>query len=232
MFKAILKEYGLRNFLLPHHHSGIVTTETLCETLFHLIFAPSCPIVCDPTGEIQDYLRNKIISRVHARQVYASDLGVNSVLQSTLRSQSGFGLLNDLNSFEKASFGLTQDQSLLHRLCQTFCNGVDFNYERKNIWTRQQGTGTEQQLFTSFNCLNKKIPVNEPGLENISLYQVQIFTPSFDYQFGSLFMAKASTCVAMSENEDILANTNGVSAWMEIKELLLEQVNPSEWKQL
>ena len=45
-------------------------------------------------------------------------------------------------------------------------------------------------------------------------------------------MAKASTCVAMSENEDILANTNGVSAWMEIKELLLEQVNPSEWKQL
>lgn len=162
--------------------------------------------------------------------MYGSDLSVNQQLAGTLRSQTNFALLNDLNTFEKASFGLTQDQSLLHRLCQTFYNGIDFNYERSVVWKKVPGI--EQYLFSSFNSLNKKIPVNEPGLENVSMYQVQAFTPSFDYQNGPLFMAKGSTFVAMSANEDIMDNQDGVTAWMEIKELLLEQVNNHEWKQL
>lgn len=45
-------------------------------------------------------------------------------------------------------------------------------------------------------------------------------------------MSKGSTFVAMSANEDIIDNQDGVTAWMEIKELLLEQVNNHEWKQL
>ena len=45
-------------------------------------------------------------------------------------------------------------------------------------------------------------------------------------------MSKGSTIVAMSANEDIMDNQDGVTAWMEIKELLLEQVNNHEWKQL
>lgn len=45
-------------------------------------------------------------------------------------------------------------------------------------------------------------------------------------------MAKGSSIVAMSTNEDIFSNDIGVSAWMEIKELLLEQINNHEWKQL
>ena len=77
MFKAILKEYGLRNFILPHQYSGIITQATLCETLFHLIFAPSCPVVCDPAGEIQNYLKSKIISKISVKECYASDLSIN-----------------------------------------------------------------------------------------------------------------------------------------------------------
>jgi len=45
-------------------------------------------------------------------------------------------------------------------------------------------------------------------------------------------MAKGSCFVAMSTNEDILEHHNGVKAWMEVKELLLEQINNHEWKQL
>ena len=45
-------------------------------------------------------------------------------------------------------------------------------------------------------------------------------------------MAKASAFVAMSPNEDIMDNNVGVNAWMEIKELLLEQLNHREWQQL
>lgn len=88
----------------------------------------------------------------------------------------------------------------------------------------------EDKIFTGYNCLNKRMPINEPNVENVSLYQVQIFSPSFDYQHGSQFMAKGSSFVAMSTNEDIFSNDIGVSAWMEIKELLLEQINNHEWK--
>jgi hypothetical protein len=135
-----------------------------------------------------------------------------------------------VNDYGKASFGLTQDQSLLHRLSETFYNGVDFAYERSVLWKKV--AGIEDQIFTSFNCLNKKMPLNDPGMENVSLYQVQMFSPSFDYQNGPLFMAKGSCCVAMSTNEDIFHNEIGVNAWMELKELLLEQINNHEWKQL
>ena len=45
-------------------------------------------------------------------------------------------------------------------------------------------------------------------------------------------MAKGSSFVAMSTNEEILINSVGQNAWMEIKELLIEQINNHEWKQL
>ena len=228
VFKSILKEYGLRHLLLPHKYSGILTESVVCETLFHMIFAPSCPLIIDPTGEVQQFIRTNIISGLHVRQIYGSDLNINSQLQQIFRSQGSFGLITDVNNFEKATFGLTQDQSLLHRLCSTFYSGLDFNYERSLLL--KKAPGTEQHIFSSFDCLNKKMPVNEPNLENVSLYQVQAFSPSFDFQHGNLFMAKGSCFVAMGTNEEILDNTLGVNAWMELKELLLEQINNHEWK--
>jgi hypothetical protein len=52
MFKAILKEYGLTTTILKHNYSPIITDNTFYETLFNLLFAPSCPLIVDPTGEI------------------------------------------------------------------------------------------------------------------------------------------------------------------------------------
>jgi hypothetical protein len=74
-----------------------------------MIFAPSCPLIIDPTGEVQEFIKTKIISPLNAKQVYGSDLSINYQLQNIFKSQSNFGLLNDVNNFEKASFGLTQD---------------------------------------------------------------------------------------------------------------------------
>jgi hypothetical protein len=45
-------------------------------------------------------------------------------------------------------------------------------------------------------------------------------------------MAKGSCFTAMSTNEDIFNNSGNVNAWMEIKELMLEQINNHEWTQL
>ena len=179
MFKSILKEYGLRQVLLHHNYSGILSESTICEVLFHMIFAPSCPLIIDPTGEVQEYIRSRLVSKLHVKQLHGSDLNINQQLASIFKSQGSFGLLMDVNNFDKASFGLTLDQPLLHRLCETFYNGIDFNYERSILWKKVPGI--EDHIFTSFNCMNKKMPINEPGLENVSLYQVQLFSPSFDF---------------------------------------------------
>jgi hypothetical protein len=113
------------------------------------------------------------------KQLHGSDMNINQQLSQIFKSQGNFGLLNDVNNFEKASFGLTLDQPLLHRLSETFYNGIDFNYERSIQWKKI--AGIEDHIFNSFNCMNKKMPINEPGLENISMYQIQIFSPSFDF---------------------------------------------------
>jgi hypothetical protein len=67
MFKQILKEYGLRQILLPHNYSGILTESILCETLFHMIFAPSVPLIVDPTGEVQEYIKTKVLTKLHVK---------------------------------------------------------------------------------------------------------------------------------------------------------------------
>lgn len=77
MFKSILKEYGLRHILLPHKYSGVLTESTICEALFHMIFAPSCPLIIDPTGEVQEYIRSQLISELHIKPIYGSDLNIN-----------------------------------------------------------------------------------------------------------------------------------------------------------
>lgn len=45
-------------------------------------------------------------------------------------------------------------------------------------------------------------------------------------------MAKGSCFVAMGTNNEIFNNTLGVTAWMELKELMLEHISPPEWNQL
>ena len=72
-----------------------------------------------------------------------------------------------MNDYGKASFGLTQDQSLLHRLSETFYNGVDFIYER-SIFLKKVA-GIEYQIFSSFNCLNKNMPINSDKKDSLYL---------------------------------------------------------------
>jgi hypothetical protein len=133
-----------------------------------MVFAPSCPLIIDPTGEVQEFIKNIIISKMKVKQINGSDMNINQQLSQIFKSQNNFGLLSDVNNFEKASFGLTLDQPLLHRLSETFYNGIDFNYERSIQWKKV--AGIEDHIFNSFNSMNKKMAINEPGLENVSMY--------------------------------------------------------------
>jgi hypothetical protein len=111
----------------------------------------------------------------------------------------------------------------MHRLCTTFYSGVETNYERALLL--KKAPNFSEAILSSADCVNRKMPVNGPNLQNVSLYQVQVFSPSFDFQNSDLFMARGSCLVAMSTNDEIQNNTIGVNAWMELKELLLEQIN-------
>ncbi len=66
MIRKIVKEFyggGMNNAgsnqdtrIISSVPQGILSQETLSETLFTLLFAPSCPFISDPTGAFQDFL--------------------------------------------------------------------------------------------------------------------------------------------------------------------------------
>jgi len=42
-----------------------------------MVFAPSCPLIIDPTGEVQEFIKNRIISKMKIRQINGSDMNIN-----------------------------------------------------------------------------------------------------------------------------------------------------------
>ncbi len=50
-----------------------------------------------------------MVSNLHTKQIYGSDYTVNQQLAGVFKSHGTFAFLNDLNSFDKANFGLCQD---------------------------------------------------------------------------------------------------------------------------
>lgn len=106
MFKQVLKEYGLRKILLPYSYSEIISEGVLVETLFAMVFAPTCPLIVDPTGEVQEFIMTHLLSQLQIKSIYASDSNINFKLEQILRSSS-FVVLNDLNDCSKDTFGLS-----------------------------------------------------------------------------------------------------------------------------
>lgn len=55
LLRSVLKEYGIgsnpaEDRILSSIPQGILSQETLVESIFTLMFSPSCPYVVDPTG--------------------------------------------------------------------------------------------------------------------------------------------------------------------------------------
>lgn len=81
IFKDILKEYGLRKQMLSHNFSRIISKSLLYETLFTVVFAPSCPLIIDPTGQLQSYLNNTIFAELKVNSLSSSSKGINAKLE-------------------------------------------------------------------------------------------------------------------------------------------------------
>lgn len=69
--------------------------------------------------------------------------------------------------------------------------------------------------------------------ENFSFYQVQIFSPRFDFALNSDYMARATMLVAIDDDENSgFSQIGNNTAWIDIKELMLKHFLPDECKKL
>jgi hypothetical protein len=52
MFTMALEDMGLKDFFNEDNLPHMLSKNDLTESLFALLFAPSCPVICDPTGQM------------------------------------------------------------------------------------------------------------------------------------------------------------------------------------
>ena len=50
IFWHVLKDIGLKELLSTDNLPGVLSPNDLAENLFLILFAPSMPVICDPTG--------------------------------------------------------------------------------------------------------------------------------------------------------------------------------------
>ena len=87
-------------------------------------------------------------------------------------------LVNDLNCMRQMSTGLSQDHPLMKRLATTLYNGFDFHDFRT---AQMNKVNSIQSFFTHQTSVNKRVHCFDEKLENISLYQIQVFQPKFSF---------------------------------------------------
>lgn len=61
MFILVLKDLGLRDIVNKHSMPDVLSGHQFGEVLFDMLFAPSCPVVVDPTGEVQKFIATKLL---------------------------------------------------------------------------------------------------------------------------------------------------------------------------
>mmetsp|Transcript_23297 Transcript_23297/g.22889 ORF Transcript_23297/g.22889 Transcript_23297/m.22889 type:complete len:417 (+) Transcript_23297:1724-2974(+) len=233
IFKKIIQEYGMKKVVLPHSFSHILGQPVMIETLFTLIFAPSCPLVTDPTGKMQEFLQNHILSKLKVKRVFASDKNINFKVEQILRSNS-LSILNDHNNLENENVGLSQQEPILQRLTSRLSNGFDFDYEKL---AKLKELHTLGSFFNSFGGVNKRIPTNMPEFDDLSLYQVQIFTPRFEFLLGQDYMSKLTPSVVMNSDNDLILSRDQPDrkvegGWLEVKEVMLKHFLPEEYQKI
>jgi hypothetical protein len=50
MFTMVLDDMGLGDYFLDDNLPSVLGKSDLTEAIFNILFAPSCPVICDPTG--------------------------------------------------------------------------------------------------------------------------------------------------------------------------------------
>lgn len=77
----------------------------------------------------------------------------------------------------------------MKRLATTIYNGFDFHDYRT---AQLNKINSIQSFFTHQNSVNKRVHCFDEKLENISLYQIQVFQSKFSFQLNAEFLQNAT----------------------------------------
>jgi hypothetical protein len=130
MFIQVLKDLGLRDIVNKHNLPGVLSNHQFGEALFCMLFAPSCPVVCDPTGVMQQFVMEKLFANMDPQTISGTDLQANEKLSQILAANKPCCVV-DINNFGTEKTGLSQPHFLMRVLCNTLYNGVDFDAKRQ-----------------------------------------------------------------------------------------------------
>ena len=105
MFITVLKDIGLRSIVNKNCMPPGLTAHNLSEALFSLLFAPSSPVVCDPTGVLMKFVQKKLLANQDVQLLSGADLTANEQLNYNLSNLKAT-LLHDINFLGSSNFGL------------------------------------------------------------------------------------------------------------------------------
>ena len=166
IFWHVLKDIGLKELLSVDNLPGVLSPNDLAENLCTLLFAPSVPVICDPTGQLQEFVQRTFMQNLKQNVISGSDIFANEKLENAIKF-GRMACVNDLTCMRKMSSGLSQDHPLMKRLATTLFNGFDFHDFRT---AQLKKASTIQTFFTHQASINKRVPCFDLKLENISLY--------------------------------------------------------------
>ena len=168
IFWHVLKDIGLKEVLAMDNMPSVLSPNDLAEYLFSILFAPSMPVIADPTGQLQAFVQRTFMKDLPEPKISAADLFANEKVENAIR-HARMSIVTDLNCMRKMSTGLSKDHPLMKRLSSTIYNGFDFHDFKS---TQIKKIGAKDSFFTHQASVNKRVPCFDSKLENISLYQI------------------------------------------------------------
>lgn len=125
-FFQVLKDIGFAEQLKKFARPSVLTHNDSYEVIFCILFAPSCPVIIDPTGEVEKFVKEEFISSIGAESISAADIAGNGKLENCLMSDRA-AILKDVNFSNSINGGMSIDLQTFRRLSGTIFNGFDFH---------------------------------------------------------------------------------------------------------
>lgn len=75
---------------------AVLSPNDLAEYLFILLLSPSCPVICDPTGQMQEFVKRTFMQNLPQPNISAADIFSNEKVESAIKF-GRMSIVSDLN---------------------------------------------------------------------------------------------------------------------------------------
>lgn len=80
----VMKDLGLKEILQREELPAVLSEHDFSEALFTILFAPSCPVVADATGEMERFIKDKFLGDLGVEKISGADIFGNEKLEQCL----------------------------------------------------------------------------------------------------------------------------------------------------